>query len=147
MRILKSLSLTLFIGAAVAVPLLPTPIAHAQVGQIDLQPSMAAIINAGSRANKVKSITKVPSVGVVRLDFVVTPLLGSGVPSWQEYRVLAQRNAAGVRKLQQALMANPVTRDALADHGIEAWQVAGAQISSKGSLRLYIFSRWERRPF
>ena len=48
---------------------------------------------------------------------------------------------AGVAKLRQALRSNPATREALAKRGIDPGQVAGAQISSNGSLRLYIFSR------
>jgi hypothetical protein len=54
---------------------------------------------------------------------------------------MVSRNAAGVNKLRQALRANPATRAALAKRGIDASQVAGAMISSNGSLRLYIFSR------
>lgn len=146
MNMLKAVSLALAIATAAVVQPAALPPAHAQVGQIDAQPATSAIMNAGTRADRVKSITRVPSVGVVRLDFVIAPLLDSTVPTWQEFRIMAQRNAAGVRKLQNALMANPATREALARNGVEAWQVAGAQISSKGSLRLYIFSRWERRP-
>lgn len=146
MNMLKAVSLALAIATAAVVQPAALQPAHAQVGQIDAQPATSAIMNAGTRADRVKSITRVPSVGVVRLDFVIAPLLDSTVPTWQEFRIMAQRNAAGVRKLQNALMANPATREALARNGVEAWQVAGAQISSKGSLRLYIFSRWERRP-
>jgi hypothetical protein len=117
------------------------PGAMAQVTGADVQMAGAAIMAAGTRASKVKSITKVPSVGVVRLDFI--PMIGmrSGQMDEAEYRILASRNAAGVSKLQQALRANPATRAALAQRGISPSQVAGAQISSGGSLRLYIFSR------
>ena len=100
----------------------------------------SAIMNAGSRAAKVKAIKKVPSVGVVRLDFnSMSPF--SDLPTPAEFRIMVSNNAAGVNKLRQALRANPVTRAALAKRGIDPGQVAGAQISSNGSLRLYIFSR------
>lgn len=147
MHLFKAIAFNV-VAIVVVITALPAgmPVASAQVGQIDTQPAIAAIMNAGNRADRVKGITKVPSVGVVRLDFIALPFSSDGIPSWQEFRILAQRNAAGVRKLQHALMANAATRDALARNGVEAWQVAGAQISSKGSLRLYIFSRWERRP-
>ena len=97
-------------------------------------------MNAGNRASQVKAIKRVPSVGVVRLD--VNPMsVFSDLPDPAEYRIMVSRNAAGVAKLRQALRSNPVTRQALAKRGIDPGQVAGAQISSNGSLRLYIFSR------
>jgi hypothetical protein len=116
------------------------PDALAQVRGADIQLANSAIMNAGSRAGKVKAIKRVPSVGVVRLD--ANPMSPwSDLPSPAEFRIMASRNAAGVAKLQNALQANPATRAALAKRGISARQVAGAQISSNGSLRLYIFSR------
>jgi hypothetical protein len=101
----------------------------------------AAITAAGTRANKVKGIKRVPSVGVVRLDVGTNFGLWSDQMTPAEYRILAKRNAAGVSKLQRELRNNPATRDALAKRGISPSQVVGAQISSNGSLRLYIFSR------
>lgn len=122
------------------------PMARAQVSEIDVHAAFSAIMNAGTRADRVKSIKKVPSVGVVRLDMPVVPLMGSDVPSWQEFKIMVQRNYAGVSKLRRALMANPATRAVLAKYRIDPSQIAGAQISSRGSLRLYIFSAWNKRP-
>lgn len=117
------------------------PVALAQVNGADTQMAGAAINAAGLRADKVKGITQVPSVGVVRLDFGAPFGLWTDQMGPADYRALARRNAAGVAKLQRALRTNPATRDALARHGISPSQVAGAQISSNGALRLYIFSR------
>jgi hypothetical protein len=124
--------------AAVPAVLLP---ANAQVTQVDAQMASSAIMNAGSRAARVKTITKVPSVGVIRLDFGPVISFWSDLPDPAEYRIMVSRNQAGVNKLRQALRANPATREALASRGISPSQVAGAQISFNGSLRLYIFSR------
>ena len=136
----KALCITLLLGAGPG--LLPAPRGLAQGSQIDVTMASSAIMNAGARAARVKSITKVPSVGVIRLDMRRIPTFSaSDVPDEQEFRILASRNAAGVSALQRALMANPVTREALARHGVEVKKVAGAQISTNGSLRLYIFSR------
>lgn len=146
MKTLKPLMIALLVGAGTVLPVMPVPQAAAQVGEIDARPAMSAIMNAGKRADQVKSITRVPSVGVVRLDMRMVPLPGSDVPSWPEYKIMVQKFSGGVNKLRRALMANPVTRAALAKNGVEAWQVAGVQISSNGSLRLYIFSRWNNRP-
>ncbi len=145
MHHLKARAFALLIAGSLIMPE-AVLMAHAQVSQSDVQPSFSAIMNAGTRADRVKSITKVPSVGVVRLDVPVVPLMGSDVPSWQEFKIMVQRNYAGVSKLRRALMANPVTRAALAKYRIDPSQIAGAQISSRGSLRLYIFSRWNTRP-
>jgi hypothetical protein len=123
-----------------AVPAFPIP-ADAQVTQLDAQMASSAIMNAGSRAARVKTIKKVPSVGVIRLDFGPPISLWSNLPDPADYRIMVSKNQAGVNKLRQALRANPVTREALARRGISPSQVAGAQISSNGSLRLYIFSR------
>lgn len=146
MKTLKPLMFALLLGVGMALPVLPVPQAAAQVGEIDGRMAMSAIMNAGRRADEVKSITKVPSVGVVRLDYRLVPTVGSDVPTWPEYKIMVQKFSGGVNKLRRALVANPVTRAALAKNGVEAWQVAGVQISSKGSLRLYIFSRWDSRP-
>ena len=146
MKTLKPILFALMLGAVPLVPAVFATGTAAQVSEIDAQPSMSAIMNAGTRADRVKSITKVPSVGVIRLDMRMVPTLDSNVPSWPEYKIMVQQFSGGVNKLRRALMANPVTRAALAKHGVEAWQVAGAQISTNGSLRLYIFSRWNSRP-
>lgn len=138
MNAIRALMLSAVVAA---LPLLPQPQAQAQVTQIDVQMASSAIMNAGKRATKVASLKKVPSVGVIRLDFRVAPTFRSDLPDPAEYRILASRNAKGVAKLQQALRSNPVTREVLARRGISPSQVAGVQVSSNGSLRLYIFSR------
>jgi len=137
---MKSLRVWLMAVAILAAAPAGVPGALAQVRGADIQMASSAIMNAGSRAAKVKAIKKVPGVGVVRLDFnSMSPF--SNLPTPADYRIMVSRNAAGVNKLRQALRANPATRAALAKRGIDASQVAGAQISSNGSLRLYIFSR------
>jgi hypothetical protein len=128
-----------------AVAILAAPISvlqvPAQVSGDDVERASSAIMNAGTRAGRVSSIKKVPSVGVVRLDVGPTISRWSDNPDPAEYRIMVSRNQAGVNKLRRALSANPATRQALARHGVSPGQVAGAQISSNGSLRLYIFSR------
>jgi hypothetical protein len=137
---MKNLRVWLTAVAILAAVPAGVPGALAQVSGADIQMANSAIINAGSRAAKVKAIKKVPSVGVVRLDVnSMSPF--SNLPDPAEYRIMVSKNAAGVNKLRQALRANPATRAALARRGIDASQVGGAMISSNGSLRLYIFSR------
>lgn len=132
--------MVLLIAVAAWVAAAGVPGAVAQVSGADIQRASSAIMNAGNRASQVKAIKRVPSVGVVRLD--VNPMsVFSDLPDPAEYRIMVSRNAAGVAKLRQALRSNPATREALAKRGIDPGQVAGAQVSSNGSLRLYIFSR------
>lgn len=140
MKTLKALPLALALLGAVALAPVTAPFARAQVTNIDVQWAISSIQMAGTRANKVPGIKKVPSVGVIRLDIPTVPMISGDIPTWQEFRIMAQGNAAGVAKLQRALAANPVTAAALAKSRVKPWQVAGVQIGSNGALRLYIFS-------
>ena len=136
MKALRALLVGLRIAAA---PIAAAPASQAQVFGSDVQMASSAIMNAGNRANKVKSIKRVPSVGVIRLDFFPTGGFFADRPDPAEFRIMVSTYQSGVNKLRQALRANPVTREALAKRGISPNQVAGAQISTNGSLRLYIF--------
>jgi hypothetical protein len=127
------------LGAAAIVPA-TAPQALAQVTNIDVQWAISSIQMAGKRAGQVPGIKKVPSVGVIRLDVPTIPMFNGDVPDWQEFKIMTQRNAAGVAKLQRNLAANPVTAAALAKNHVRPSQVAGVQIGSNGALRLYIFS-------
>jgi len=140
MKTLKALPLALALGAAAGM--LPGAVspATAQVTNIDVQWAISSIQMAGKRANQVPGIKKVPSVGVIRLDIPTVPMFRGDIPDWQEFKIMTQRNAAGVAKLQRALAANPVTAAALAKSRVKPSQVAGVQIGSNGALRLYIFS-------
>ena len=140
MKTLKALTLAFALGAAAGI--LPETVspATAQVTNIDVQWAISSIQMAGKRANQVPGIKKVPSIGVIRLDIPTIPMFNGDVPDWQEFKIMTQRNAAGVAKLQRALSANPVTAAAMAKAHIKPYQVAGVQIATSGSLRFYIFS-------
>lgn len=140
MKTLKALPLAIcLLGAAAMLPA-AAPAALAQVTNIDVQWAISSIQMAGKRAAQVPGIKKVPSVGVIRLDIPTVPMFNGDIPDWQEFKIMTQRNAAGVAKLQKNLAANPVTAAALAKVRVKPWQVAGVQIGSNGALRLYIFS-------
>jgi hypothetical protein len=140
MKTFKALSLALVLSGAAALAPVAVTTAVAQVTNIDSQWAISSIQMAGKRANQVPGIKKVPSVGVIRLDIPTIPMFNGDVPDWQEFKIMTQRNAAGVAKLQKNLAANPVTAAALAKNHVQPWQVAGVQIGSNGSLRLYIFT-------
>lgn len=98
----------------------------------------AAIMSAGSRAGTVSRLKAVPSVGVINLNIRRAPRFNSDVPDIAEFRVSASKNFSGIKRLRNALAANPVTRRALGSRGISIGRVVGVDISSNGSLRLYV---------
>lgn len=140
MKTLKAIPLAIALCATAALTPATATSALAQVTNIDVQWAISSIMMAGKRANQVPGIKKVPSVGVIRLDIPTVPMFRGDIPDWQDFKIMTQKNAAGVAKLQKALAANPVTRAALAKNRVQPWQVAGVQIGSNGALRLYIFS-------
>lgn len=142
MKTLKALMLAAVLSGAALLPA-TTPSALAQVSTIDVQMAISSIMQAGVRAAKVPGIKKVPSVGVIRLDVPTIPMFNGDIPDWQDFAIMAHKNAAGVSRLQRELAANPVTAAALARNHVKPSQVAGAQIGSNGALRLYIFS-WRK---
>jgi hypothetical protein len=112
--------------------------ASAQVTDSDVFSAESAILSAGSRAAAISHLRQVPSIGVVNLAFSSKPRFRSKLPDVSEFRISAEKNAAGIHYLHKALAANPVTRAALADHHVAVNKVVGVDISSNGSLRLYI---------
>jgi hypothetical protein len=136
MKSLKTVALAIALVASPAVTSLPL---SAQVSEVDVHMAESAIISAGSRAARVARIDHVPSVGVIRLDFRSVPRFrNDSIPDVSEFRILAEKHARGIARLQAALNRNPATREALVDHGISVRRGVGAQISSNGSLRLYL---------
>ena len=79
-----------------------------------------------------------PSVGVVNLNIRWVPTFRSDDPDPAEYRISAGKNISGIKRLRAALAANPATRRALARRGIAIGRVVGVDVSSSGSLRLYV---------
>ncbi len=99
-----------------------------------------AIAGARSAAARIARIDHVPSVGVVNLN-VATERFNRDERVFMDagdFRGLAARYSGGISRLKRALMANPATRSALADHGIEVGDVVGVKVSSSGSLRLFV---------
>jgi GrpB-like predicted nucleotidyltransferase (UPF0157 family) len=133
MKHLIALAVALLVGLA-AFPSLPI----AQVSEDDAQNAQSAIVFAGSRAARVAAIRDVPDVGVVNLNARRGFRSGDSVPEPEEFRISAAKNAAGIRRMRAALRANPVTRRELAERGISVNAVVGVNVSSSGSLRLYV---------
>ena len=98
----------------------------------------AAILSAGSRAAAISRLRAVPSVGVVNLNIRTVPRFRSSETDVAEYRISAGKNFSGIKRLRNALASNPATHRALGSRGISIGRVVGVDISSNGSLRLYV---------
>ena len=107
-------------------------------GEDDVTAAQSAIMSAGTRAAHVRRLRNVPSVSVVHLTSRAHSRFRSDLPDPAEFRISAEKNWAGIQRLRAALAANPVTREALAAHGVNLSRVVGVMISSSGSLRLYV---------
>lgn len=121
------------------LPLAALPVAPALAfTENDVSAAQSAIMSAGSRASIVRRLAEVPSVGVVDLRFRGRPRFRSNLPDVADFRISAEKNSAGIARLRRALTANPVTREAMARHGIRVSRVVGVMIGSNGALRFYV---------
>ena len=107
-------------------------------GESDVTDALSAMMSAGSRTAQVRQLRNVPGVGIVDLRFQRNSRLSERLLDVSEFRISAQKNARGITRLRRALAGNPVTREALASHGIDIGHVVGVKISSGGSLRVYV---------
>ncbi len=98
----------------------------------------AAILSAGSRAAAISRLKSVPSVGVVNVNIRYVSRFRDDAHDVAAFKVSAGKNFSGIRRLRAALAANLATRRALSVRGISVNRVVGVDISSNGSIRLYI---------
>jgi hypothetical protein len=136
----KTVLSKLSIMALLVMPLSAAPVSARSLLQSGV-PVDALIMRAGSTAGKISRINAVPSVGVVNLRHVARPRIYSD-SDWDtvdDFRLNIDGNYSGIKRLRNALKSNPVTRRALSTRGIAVSRVVAADVSSNGSLRLYLF--------
>lgn len=122
-----------------ATILLALPItSQAQVDSSNYSESASAILSAGTASAKIRNLKSVPSVGIIQVKFGFVPRLSNDGENTSTLLLSAERNSAGIAKLRSALTGNPVTRQALQQHGVSIGRVIGANIGSNGSLRLFV---------
>jgi uncharacterized protein (UPF0248 family) len=129
-------SLALFIALSLA-PVAATG-SLAQVGQPEVRQAESAMTFAARRADAVRRLKQVPSVGVIRLDTLRHQYLRDDGFDISELYIYAEKHAAGISRLRTALNANPVTRGALQSRNIPLHRVVGVHIGSNGALRIFI---------
>ena len=136
---MKALRTLLAAALLVASPVVIATYGAAQVSEIDGQMAESAIMSSGSRAALVANVTNVPSVGVIRLSFRDSRAAEARMRTPEDFKILASKYRSGIARLQRALAANPVTREALDRRNIAISRVWGVQVGSNGALRLYIY--------
>ena len=99
--------------------------------------SEAAIMSAGAKAAAVSRLKSVPSVGVVNLSFRNVPRFRTSAPDVSEFKVSARKNFSGIKRLRNALAANPVTRRTLASRGIAIGRVVGVDVFQRFNQTLH----------
>lgn len=138
MKSIKKLAAVTLLFGSVGLPI-SSSASLAQVTEIDVHSAQSAIMSAGSTAREVSRIGNVESVGVINVGFRTTPRFrDNNIPDRSEFEISVQKNWAGIKRLRTALKSNSATRSALAEHGVSVGEVVGADVSSNGSLRIYI---------
>ena len=129
----------IYSGMLAATILLALPItSQAQVDSSNYSETASAILSAGSASAKIRSLKSVPSLGIIRVQFGFVPRLSNDGENTSTLLLSAERNSAGIAKLRSALADNPVTRQTLQQHGVSINHVIGANVSTNGSLRLFV---------
>jgi hypothetical protein len=99
----------------------------------------SAMRNAARNASRITHIRRVPSVGVVSLNIPTARWdANRNYMDASDFRIVADRHAAGIARMRRAFAANPVTRAAIIESGVDLDDVVGVIISSGGSLRLFV---------
>ena len=112
--------------------------ASSQVESSVYSEAQSAILSASSAAAKISGLRNVPSVGVIRVQNGFVPRFSQDGENVSTLLVYASRNQAGIKKLRSNLLANPVMRKVMAQHGISVGHVIGVTIGSEGSLRFFV---------
>lgn len=124
--------------SVLAITLCLPSVAHAQISEGEIFEATSDILGAQRTAFQIRQLRDVPSVGVFYIQGgSTTPFnhLGDRIASLGTF---AEKNAYGVDRLRHALVANPVTRRTMADHGVDVGRVVGVSIGSTGSLRFFV---------
>ena len=129
-RLLLALFTLMFMSAGTA---------HAQLTQYNFDNAISGMMSASSRAAQVIKLRRVSSITVVRLKQIVVFRHPGEEPELPPLKISAQKNAAGIARLRNALRSNPATRDALTAKGISINRVVAAEILANDTLKVFIF--------
>ena len=113
---------------------LPTT-AQAQMDSAEYIEATSAVMDAGLAAPEIRNLHNVPSVGVISLADGHRTRTGNYDNSVE---MIASQNGYWISRLRHALISNPATRRAMAEHGVDVSRVDGVSIGSTGSLRFFV---------
>jgi hypothetical protein len=109
--------------------------AYAQLDSASYIEATSAVMDAGLAAPEIRHLHNVPSVGVISLADGFRTRSGQYT---NDVEMIASQNGYWVSRLRHALTANPVTRRAMDEHGVNVNRVDGVSIGSTGSLRFFV---------
>jgi hypothetical protein len=130
-------AMKIFSAALIALTLAGGP-APAQFADDTIRQAMVGIMKAGNRADQIAALRHVPRVTVINLRLLGMRNVRRAKFELAEFKISAEKNAAGINRLRKALKANPVTRAALAETGVDFNRILAVHIFSNGSLRVFV---------
>ena len=130
----KSLASVILVALSIVLP----TAAQAQIDSFQTTEATSDILGAGRTAQEIRHLRQVPSVGVFNISFGAASPFSQAGDDVSKLEIFAEKNAVGVNLLRRALVANPVTRRTMAQHGVNVNRVLGVSIGDTGSLRFFI---------
>ena len=121
-----------------AALLFAVPAASAQIADETVRQAFVGMMKAGNDSYEVAGLRHVPRLTVINLRIIANYRARRERLHVADFKISAEKNAAGIARLRRALKANPATRAALADRGVEVSRILAVHIFSDGSLRVFI---------
>jgi hypothetical protein len=125
-------------SAGLAALLLAGTAARAQIADETVRQAVIGIMDAGNDAHEVAGLRQVPHITVINLRLIAHDRVRREIERLSDFKISAEKNAAGIKRLRKALRANRATRAALAERGIDIGRILAVHIFSDGSLRVFI---------
>jgi len=121
-----------------AALLVAAPAARAQIADETVRQAFVGMMQAGNDAYEVAGLRHVPRVTVIDLQLIARYRVRGERLRLSDFKVSAEKHAAGIARLRKALRANPATRAALAETGVDIGRILAVHIFSDGSLRVFV---------
>ena len=112
--------------------------ASAQIADETVRQATVGMMSAGNDAYEVAALRHVPRLTVINLRLIANYRVRTERERVPDFKIGAGKNAAGIARLRKALKANPATRAALAERGVDIGRILAVHIFSDGSLRVFI---------
>jgi len=112
--------------------------ASAQIADETVRQATVGMMNAGHDAYEVAGLRHVPRLTVINLRLIASYRVRRERERVSDFKIGAEKNAAGIARLRKALKANPAARAALAERGVDIGRILAVHIFSDGSLRVFI---------